>query len=136
MITLGSIYALYPRLLGLKQMQSIKLIDVHFWIHTVGVVLYTVAMWVAGIMQGLMWRATNADGSLTYTFVESLKATFPYYVLRVGGGLLVVAGMIIMLVNMWRTYRLAQAQGSMQLVQVKSPAELHAVLPLEVPAAA
>ena len=136
MITLGSIYALYPRLLGLKQMQSIKMIDVHFWVHTIGVVLYTVAMWVAGIMQGLMWRATNADGSLTYTFVESLKATFPYYVLRVGGGLLVVAGMIIMLVNMWRTYRLAQAQGSMQRVTVRSPTELHAALPLEVPAAA
>ena len=93
-------------------------------------------MWVAGIMQGLMWRATNADGSLTYTFVESLKATFPYYVLRVGGGLLVIAGMIIMLVNMSRTYIFAKAQGNARLVAVKLPASPAAALPQAVPAAA
>jgi cytochrome c oxidase cbb3-type subunit I len=118
MISLGSIYALYPKLLGLKEMQSIKLIDAHFWTHTIGVVIYTVAMWIAGIMQGMMWRATNADGSLTYSFVEALKATHPYYVLRLAGGLLVIAGMAIMLVNMWRTWQLSKVQNNPRLVPV------------------
>jgi hypothetical protein len=60
-------------------MYSVKLIDTHFWMHTIGVVFYIASMWIAGVMQGLMWRATNADGTLTYTFVESLNATYPYY---------------------------------------------------------
>jgi len=118
MITLGAVYAMYPRLIGLKQMYSTRLIDLHFWAHTIGVVLYTVSMWISGIMQGLMWRATNADGSLTYTFVEALKATHPYYVMRVGGGLLVIIGMSIMVVNMLQTWRLAQAEGGTRLVPV------------------
>ena len=60
-------------------------------------------MWIAGVMQGLMWRATNADGTLTYTFVESLKATYPYYVVRLGGGVLFLIGMFIMLYNVVKT---------------------------------
>ena len=71
--------------------------------HTIGVVFYIAAMWIAGVMQGLMWRATNADGTLTYTFVESLNATYPYYLVRLGGGLLVLSGMILMAVNVWKT---------------------------------
>ncbi|MGA2341996.1 MAG: cytochrome-c oxidase, cbb3-type subunit I, partial [Steroidobacteraceae bacterium] len=71
-MTIGSMYSLIPRLYGEKEMWSVKLIDLHFWISTVGVVLYVTAMWIAGVMQGLMWRATNPDGTLTYTFVESL----------------------------------------------------------------
>src|SRR6187455_84468 len=82
MISIGSIYALLPKLLGRDTMYSVKLIDTHFWIHTLGVVFYIAAMWIAGVMQGLMWRATNADGTLTYTFVESLNATYPYYLGR------------------------------------------------------
>jgi len=84
-------------------MWSTRLIDWHFWITTIGVVLYVAAMWVAGITQGLMWRATNADGTLTYTFVEALKATYPYYGVRLGGGLLVLAGMGLMAFNIWKT---------------------------------
>ncbi len=103
MITIGSIYALYPRMLGLRQMYSTKWIDVHFWIHTIGVVFYIASMWIAGVMQGLMWRATNADGTLTYSFVESLVATYPYYLGRLLGGLIVLAGMLLMGLNMWRT---------------------------------
>jgi len=108
MITMGSLYSMFPRLLGLQQMYSIKLIDVHFWMHTVGVVFYIVSMWIAGITQGLMWRATNADGTLTYTFVESLVATYPYYLGRLAGGLLVLAGMGVMAWNFWRTRQLAR----------------------------
>jgi cytochrome c oxidase cbb3-type subunit 1 len=102
-MTIGSMYALIPKLFGRKEMWSVRLIDVHFWIATVGVVLYVTAMWIAGVMQGLMWRATNADGTLTYTFVESLKATYPYYEVRLVGGILFLAGMFIMAFNVTRT---------------------------------
>ncbi len=102
-ITMGSLYALIPRVYGLKQMYSIKLMDWHFWIATIGVVLYIAAMWMAGVMQGLMWRAVNADGTLTYTFIESIAATYPYYAVRLLGGVLYLAGMLIMVYNVWKT---------------------------------
>jgi cytochrome c oxidase cbb3-type subunit 1 len=104
MISLGCIYSLTPRLLGLKQMYSVRAINTHFWVHTIGVVFYIAAMWIAGVMQGLMWRETNDDGTLTYTFVEALKATYPYYVVRLAGGLLVLGGTFIMAWNMWKTF--------------------------------
>jgi cytochrome c oxidase cbb3-type subunit 1 len=66
-------------------------------------VLYVAAMWIAGLMQGLMWRALNADGTLTYTFVEALKATYPYYAVRVLGGFMVFSGMLLMAWNVWKT---------------------------------
>jgi cytochrome c oxidase cbb3-type subunit I len=103
MISVGSLYALIPRVYGRKEMYSIRLIDVHFWVTTVGIVLYIVSMWIAGVMQGLMWRATNDDGTLTYTFVESLKATYPYYGVRLLGGILVLSGMFIMAYNIRKT---------------------------------
>ncbi|TCZ79733.1 cytochrome-c oxidase, cbb3-type subunit I [Lysobacter sp. N42] len=103
MISVGSIYALLPKLVGRDQMYSVKAIDTHFWLHTIGVVFYIASMWIAGVMQGLMWRATNADGTLTYSFVESLNATYPYYLVRLGGGLLVVAGMLLMGWNVLKT---------------------------------
>jgi len=103
MMTIGTIYSLLPRLYNKEGMYSTKLIDVHFWTSTIGVVLYAVALWVAGITQGLMWRAVNADGTLTYSFVESLKATYPYYGLRLVGGLLFFSGMLIMAYNVWKT---------------------------------
>jgi cytochrome c oxidase cbb3-type subunit 1 len=102
-MTIGSMYSLIPKLWGRREMWSIRLIDVHFWIATIGVVLYVTAMWIAGVMQGLMWRATNADGTLTYTFVESLKATYPYYMVRLAGGVLVLIGMFLMLYNVVKT---------------------------------
>jgi cbb3-type cytochrome c oxidase subunit I len=76
-ITMGSLYYLIPRLFGRTEMHSVKAIEVHFWVATIGIVLYIAAMWIAGVMQGLMWRAINPDGTLTYTFVESVKATYP-----------------------------------------------------------
>jgi cytochrome c oxidase cbb3-type subunit 1 len=103
MITIGCIYSMLPRLVGKTQMWSVKLIDWHFWITTIGVVLYIVAMWIAGVMQGLMWRATNDDGSLTYSFVEALNSTYPYYAVRLLGGLLVLAGMVLMAINVRKT---------------------------------
>jgi len=103
MVTVGCLYALIPRLYGQTKMWSTRLIDVHFWTTTIGIVLYVASMWIAGVMQGLMWRATNADGTLTYTFVEALKATYPYYAVRLVGGILVLSGMFIMAYNVAKT---------------------------------
>ncbi|TRZ98165.1 MAG: cytochrome-c oxidase, cbb3-type subunit I [Rhodocyclaceae bacterium] len=103
MISIGSIYYLLPRLFGKPEMHSKKLIEVHFWIATIGVVLYIASMWIAGVMQGLMWRATNLDGTLTYSFVESVKATYPFWTIRLLGGLLFLSGMFIMAYNMFLT---------------------------------
>jgi cytochrome c oxidase cbb3-type subunit 1 len=102
-ISIGSIYYLIPRLFGRTEMYSTRLIGVHFWVATAGIVLYISAMWIAGVTQGLMWRAVNADGTLTYAFVESVKATYPYYSVRVLGGALFLAGMLIMAYNTWKT---------------------------------
>jgi cytochrome c oxidase cbb3-type subunit I len=103
MTTVGSLYVMIPRLYGRTSMWSTRLIDWHFWTTTLGIVLYVAAMWVAGVTQGLMWRATNADGTLTYTFVEALKATYPYYIVRLIGGLMVLGGMFLMAYNVRRT---------------------------------
>jgi cytochrome c oxidase cbb3-type subunit 1 len=81
----------------------VRLITVHFWIATIGVVLYIASMWIAGVMQGLMWRAVNADGTLTYAFVESVKATYPFYAIRLVGGVLFFSGMLIMAYNTIKT---------------------------------
>ena len=103
LVTMGSMYYLIPRLFGQKQMFSTKAVEVHFWMATIGIVLYIAAMWIAGVMQGLMWRSINTDGTLTYTFVESVKATYPFYVIRVLGGVLYLGGMLVMLWNVLKT---------------------------------
>jgi cytochrome c oxidase, cbb3-type, subunit I len=110
LVTMGSMYYLIPRLYGQKKMYSVPAIELHFWVATIGIVLYIAAMWIAGVMQGLMWRAVNPDGSLTYTFVESVKATFPFYVIRLLGGLLYLGGMLVMLWNTLMTARSGQVQ--------------------------
>jgi cytochrome c oxidase cbb3-type subunit 1 len=103
MITIGSIYVLIPRLYDRPKMYSIPAINLHFWLATIGVVMYITAMWIAGVMQGLMWRATNPDGTLMYSFIESLKATYPFYALRLAGGLVYFSGMLVMAWNVFRT---------------------------------
>tara|TARA_R110002110_G_C13469647_1_gene720033 strand:+ start:16190 stop:17617 length:1428 start_codon:yes stop_codon:yes gene_type:complete len=105
MITIGSIYVLIPRLFGKKEMYSTSLIFFHFWLSTIGTVCYIAAMWIAGVMQGLMWRAMNDDGTLTYTFIESVEATHPYYIVRFIGGAIFLAGMFVMAYNVWQTTR-------------------------------
>ena len=103
LVSMGAIYYMIPRLFGQKQMYSIKAIELHFWLATIGIVLYIAALWISGVMEGLMWRAINADGTLTYTFVESVKAKTPYYITRMVGGLLYLSGMSIMLWNVIKT---------------------------------
>src|SRR5688572_19812539 len=103
LITMGSMYYLIPRLFGRIEMHSVRAISLHFWIATIGIVLYIAAMWIAGVMQGLMWRAVSEDGTLTYTFVESVKATYPFYAIRLLGGVLYLSGMLVMAWNVLRT---------------------------------
>jgi cytochrome c oxidase cbb3-type subunit I len=103
MVSIGAVYFLIPKLFGREQMYSVKLIDWHFWMSTIGVVLYIVAMWISGVMQGLMWRAVNEDGTLTYSFVESLEAMYPFYFVRLVGGALFLTGMLVMAYNVWKT---------------------------------
>ena len=103
LITIGTVYALLPRLFGKPQMYSNKLVEVHFWMATIGVVLYIASMWIAGIMQGLMWRAVNDDGTLTYSFVQSLEAMYPFYTVRLLGGALFFLGMLVMAWNVYKT---------------------------------
>jgi cytochrome c oxidase cbb3-type subunit 1 len=103
MISIGSLYYLIPRMFGREEMWSVRLINVHFWLATTGVVLYIAAMWIAGVAEGLMWRATNPDGTLTYSFAEAVKATYPFLFIRFLGGVLYVSGMLLMAWNVYRT---------------------------------
>lgn len=107
-ISIGSIYYLLPRLFGRDEMYSTKLIEAHFWMATIGVVLYIAALWISGVMQGLMWRALNPDGTLTYAFAEVVKETYPYHFVRFLGGFLYLAGMFLMAYNAFRTMALGR----------------------------
>jgi len=104
MVSVGAIYHMVPRLWN-REMYSVGLVNTHFWIHTIGTIIYICAMWVSGIMQGLMWRATDDYGNLVYTFAETVSAMHPYYVLRSVGGVLVLIGAAIMLYNVIQTIR-------------------------------
>ncbi len=104
-ISFGAIYCLVPWLWNRKELYSLKLVNWHFWISTLGIVLYISAMWVSGIMQGLMWRAYTSLGFLEYSFIETVAAMKPYYVIRAMGGGLFLAGALIMAFNLWMTVR-------------------------------
>jgi cytochrome c oxidase cbb3-type subunit 1 len=84
-------------------MASMRLVELHFWTATIGVVFNIASMWIAGVMQGLMWRAVNADGTLTYSFIESVERTYPFYYVRLLGGALFLLGMFFMAYNTWKT---------------------------------
>ena len=103
MITMGSLYHMLPRLYGNTEMYSTRLIFVHFWLATIGIVLYVTSMWVAGIMEGLLWRETVADGSLTYSFIEILGKKYIFYFVRFLGGAFFLSGMCLMAYNCWKT---------------------------------
>lgn len=105
MISIGMLYHLIPVLYNRTQMYSVALINLHFWLSTIGTVLYIASMWVNGIAQGLMWRAFNTDGTLTYSFAESIEASYPGYYVRLLGGAIFFFGMLLMAYNIWRTIR-------------------------------
>ncbi len=105
MISIAALYYMIPRVFNKEKMYSTGLINLHFWLCTIGVVIYVVAMWISGVMQGLMWRAVEVDGSLTFTFTETVAAMHPYYVLRLIGGLTFFSGMIVMAYNFIKTVK-------------------------------
>ncbi len=107
-ISFGAVYCLIPWLWN-KRLYSLKLVNWHFWISTIGIVLYITSMWVAGILQGLMWRAYTSLGFLEYSFVESVEAQHPFYVIRALGGVLFLAGALIMAWNLWMTVNAAES---------------------------
>jgi cytochrome c oxidase cbb3-type subunit 1 len=106
MIAAGALYHLVPRLWN-TEIYSSKLVNLHFWLATIGIVIYIVAMWISGIMQGLMWRDYDEFGTLTYTFAESVAAMHPYYVMRTVGGFIYSVGGLVMLYNVVMTIRQA-----------------------------
>jgi cytochrome c oxidase cbb3-type subunit 1 len=118
LISMGAMYYLIPRLFG-RELYSLKLVEVHFWTATIGIVLYISSMWVAGITQGLMWRAVNTDGTLTYSFVESVQAMHPYYIVRALGGAFFLVGTVVMAYNLWKS--IAGSKG----IEVAIPAPAH-----------
>jgi cytochrome c oxidase cbb3-type subunit I len=109
-VSFGALYCLVPWLWNKKQLYSLKLVNWHFWISTLGIVLYISAMWVSGIMQGLMWRAYTALGFLEYSFIETVEAMHPFYVIRAAGGALFVIGSLIMAYNLWMTVRAGEEE--------------------------
>jgi cytochrome c oxidase cbb3-type subunit 1 len=108
MVSIGSLYHMIPKVFGREQMHSVGLINTHFWLATIGTVLYIASMWVNGITQGLMWRAVNSDGTLTYSFVEALAAGHPGFIVRMIGGAIFLLGMLVMAYNTWRTVAAAK----------------------------
>jgi cytochrome c oxidase cbb3-type subunit 1 len=120
MVSIGAMYFLIPKLFD-TEIYSKKLMETHFWIATIGIVLYICSMWISGIMQGLMWRAINSDGTLTYSFVESVQAMHPFYIVRAGGGALFLTGMLIMAYNVTKTI----AQGKAIHAVIPEPATAH-----------
>ncbi len=104
-VSFGALYAMTPVLWKRERLYSRKLVEWHFWVASTGIVLYITAMWVSGIMQGLMWRAYDSLGFLEYSFVETVEAMHPFYVIRALGGLLFLAGAVVMAYNLWRTAR-------------------------------
>lgn len=103
MITFSAIYFLTPRLWKRQRLYSLRMVNWHFWLATLGIVFYASAMWVSGIMQGLMWREYGDDGYLVYSFAETVAAMHPMYLIRATGGVLYLAGAVIMVVNVWMT---------------------------------
>jgi len=104
-VSFGAMYYLVPKLWHRERVYSIRMIEWHFWLATIGIVLYIVPMWISGIMQGLMWRAYDELGFLQFSFAETVAAMHPYYVVRLGAGVLFLTGALIMVYNLWRTAR-------------------------------
>ena len=125
MITFGAIYFMVPRLWGRARLYSLRMINWHFWLATLGIVVYAAVMWVAGITQGLMWREYNDQGFLVYSFAEVVAAMHPYYMLRLFGGLLYLGGMLVMALNVYLTIK-GRVRNERPLVQIAThlnPAE-------------
>jgi cytochrome c oxidase cbb3-type subunit 1 len=125
MITFGSIYALVPWMWNREKMYSPRLIEVHFWLALAGTIVYVFAMWNSGIIQGLMWRTYNENGTLAYSFLQSMVAMHPYYIARTVGGVLFLAGAVVGTYNIFMTIRAARAETARKAL----PNDLPAIVP-------
>jgi cytochrome c oxidase cbb3-type subunit 1 len=105
MITFAAVYFLVPRLWKRKRLYSLRMVNWHFWLATLGIVFYAASMWVAGLTQGLMWREYGADGYLVNSFADTVTAMIPLYLLRSFGGFLYLLGGVMMVINVWRTIK-------------------------------
>ena len=123
MVAAGALYHLVMKLWN-REMYSTKLVNMHFWMSTIGIVIYIVAMWISGIMQGLMWRDYDEFGTLTYTFAETVAAMHPYYVMRAVGGFIYFLGTVVMLYNVVMTIRCASTTTSANATPAKAPANV------------
>ena len=121
MITFGMLYYLFPKLWHRERLYSLRLVSWHYWLATIGIVLYASSMWVTGIMEGLMWREVDAQGFLVNSFADTVAAKFPMYVVRALGGVMFLAGGLVMAYNLWMTVRKG----------VSASAETHAAAPAE-----
>ena len=115
-VSFGALYCLTMWLWKRERLYSTKMVEWHFWVASIGILLYISAMWVSGIMQGLMWRAYNEFNFLEYSFVETVEAMHPYYIIRMVGGLLFLLGAILMAYNLWRT-----ARGDVRQAEIATP---------------
>ncbi|MBV8169511.1 MAG: cbb3-type cytochrome c oxidase subunit I, partial [Alphaproteobacteria bacterium] len=133
MVTYGSIYAAVPWLWKREAMYSPRLVEVHFWLSIAGTLVYVLAMWNSGIIQGLMWRTYTDGGTLAYSFIDTLVAMHPYYIARAVGGLLFLIGGIVGFYNVWMTIRTVPARAPASLVDlpVPMPATTRAIQPGE-----
>ena len=131
MVSFGAIYCLVPWLWKRKGLYSLKLVEWHFWTATLGILLYITAMWVSGILQGLMWRSYDKLGFLQYSFVETVEAMHPFYLIRATGGLLFVLGSLIMAYNVWRTIRGDEPVDIVDQPRVAAAPELRGAVPAE-----
>jgi cytochrome c oxidase cbb3-type subunit 1 len=112
MITFGALYFLTPRLWNREGLYSLKLVSWHFWLATIGIVLYAASMWVSGIMEGLMWREVDQNGFLVNAFADTVAAKFPMNVVRGCGGLMFLSGALIMAYNLYMTVRAQPARSA------------------------
>ena len=131
MVSFGAIYCMVPWLWGRRGLYSIRLVEWHFWLSTIGILLYITSMWVSGIMQGLMWRAYDSLGFLQYSFVETVEAMHWPYIIRATGGLLFVLGALIMVYNVWRTVRGDLSVDIAEQPRVAAAPELRNLAPAE-----
>jgi len=123
MITFGALYFLVPRLWNRAGLYSVAAVNWHFWLATIGIVLYAASMWVTGIMEGLMWREVDENGFLVNSFADTVEAKFPMYVVRGLGGVLYLTGAIIMCVNLWLTVTRGQRKQAAPVAPAAAPAE-------------
>ncbi|WP_298425260.1 cbb3-type cytochrome c oxidase subunit I, partial [Rhodoblastus sp.] len=123
MISFGAVYCLVPWLWKRKELYSLRLVEWHFWVSTIGILLYITAMWVSGILQGLMWRAYTANGFLEYSFIETVEAMHPFYVIRAAGGGLFLVGALIMAFNFYKTLASPEEAGAPEAKPALAPAE-------------